>query len=125
MSLDRNGDLMTDLPQYFKPKSTEPQVTHTHRPDTRDLRDPHWIGENIKTLKEYGHAPTYRAAYESEHFKARTMPNYPQDESMGTVAAREYRQELEDRAAAGDKYAVSALQSMDEGKGVVGFDDAG
>jgi hypothetical protein len=50
---------------------------------------------------------------------------YPQDESMGTVAAREYRQELETRAAAGDKYAISALQSMDEGKGVVGFDDAG
>ena len=39
-----------------------------------------------------------------------TIPDYPQDESMATVTAREYRQELQERAAEGDKYAASMLK---------------
>lgn len=37
------------------------------------------------------------------------VDNYPQDESAATIAAREYQAELEERAANGDKFAISVL----------------
>lgn len=85
--------------------------------DTRDLRDPQKLGESYLASRKAG-LPKDIAV---------NLPvrNYPHGESMSTFTAREYRTELEARAEEGDRYALSALESLNQGKGVVGYDDAG
>lgn len=86
--------------------------------DTRDLRDPQKLGEWLLNRPSHKKASV---GYD-KHIHAADIPDYSHNESLGAVAAREYRAELEARD---DIYAKSALESLDAGKGVVGFDDAG
>lgn len=88
--------------------------------DTRDLRDPQKLGENLLY-----HASVVNAGFDSKKRLSQiydeqevSASNYPQDESMAVLTAREYRSELEERAAAGDKYAASALEQLDKGEKV-------
>ena len=53
------------------------------------------------------------------------IPDVSKDDSLGKECVRAYREELESRAAEGDKYAKSALDSINAGRGVEGYDDAG
>ena len=88
---------MTDTP--YAPKA-----------DTRDLRDPQKLGEalkqNAKVIRERFSGMTLGEVYDATR---PTAPNYPQDESLATVTAREYRQELIDAAGEGDQYAYNLL----------------
>jgi hypothetical protein len=92
----------------------------------RDLRDPQKLGEALRAGEFRPEGWTL-----SEYYDRQTgiwnhdIPDYPQDESMATVTAREYRAELEARAAEGDKYAKSALESLNTTGRVEGYDDAG
>lgn len=99
---------------------TDPLVT-----DTRDLRDPQKLGENLlyhaSIVNAVADAPrkTLSQIFDEREVSA---PNYPQDESMAVLTAREYRAELEERKKAGDKYAASAIAALDKG-GKVEYDD--
>ena len=53
------------------------------------------------------------------------VPDYSHSESMCDLTKREYRAELEARAAEGDKYAASALDDLNAGKRVQNDDPAG
>lgn len=89
---------MTDTP--YAPKA-----------DTRDLRDPQKLGE-MMAVGEFRIAGQTLSEYYDRHksiFKYE-CPNYPQDESLATVTAREYRQELLEAAESGDRYAINLLQ---------------
>ena len=81
--------------------------------DNRDLRDPQKLGQNLKYQSSvvnsgYDKKRPFSWVYDNMGVSA---PNYPQDELLSTVTAREYRRELEARAAAGDKYAKSVLET--------------
>ncbi len=115
MDFDRNGDII----RAGVPNSPSPPA----RKDTRDIRDPQKLGEWL--LKRTPEWVSARSMYDTMRVARDHISNYPQDESMGTVAARQYREELEERAREGDKYAVSALAGIDAGKGVQGYDDSG
>lgn len=87
----------------------------------RDLRDPQKLGEWLLS------SPTrpLSRAYDVFRVTRDHISDVSKDDSMGKECVREYRTELEIRAAGGDKYAKSAIESIDAGKGVQGYDDAG
>jgi len=94
--------------------------------DTRDLRDPQKLGEALLAVRANFYmngfppgGPTLSTSYDS-YKNLNDVPNYPQDESMAVLTAREYRAELETRIAAGDKYAESVLNKINKG---IGYDD--
>lgn len=97
------------------------KTTLTSAQDLRDLRDPQAIGEWLLNR------PTKDRASEGydTHIRSGIFRLVSNDDSMGKQCVREYRAELEARAAEGDKYAQSALESLNRGKGVQGYDDAG
>jgi hypothetical protein len=86
--------------------------------DVRDLRDPRAGGEALLRLRQtakFKDKPLHVAADAIERgidlpAYATDIPLYPGDESSvaATVATRQ--QELRDRAARGDKYAISMLK---------------
>lgn len=78
----------------------------------RDLRDPQKLGEQLFRCRPEGSKLTLSQAYDLYNFASNIIPDYPQDESMATMTAREYRAELEAAAAAGDKYAASRLEAL-------------
>lgn len=74
----------------------------------RDLRDPQKLGEAmLEARKTIPHAEL-SWVYDHGKFK-NEVPDYDHGESLATVTAREYRDELERRAADGDRYAKSVL----------------
>ena len=75
----------------------------------RDLRDPQAIGEEIIRLR--GFHPKSTASERADYYFAERVeiPTYDRDETVGTIQAKRYRQELRERAANGDKYAISLL----------------
>ena len=80
--------------------------------DTRDLRDPQKIGEmllNVRNSPTGVRYPGVKFSQIADNLHNYPVPNYPQDELLSTITAREYRAELEERAAQGDKYAKSIL----------------
>jgi hypothetical protein len=87
----------------------------------RDLRDPQKLGEWILDRCTVGDT----ACQYYDKGKVPLFPDVTHDDSMGKQCVREYRAELESRAAEGDRYAASALESIDAGKGVQGYDEAG
>lgn len=103
-----------------------PEVVETI--DTRDLRDPQKLGERLDELQLHLEVTEERSHPLTEVYDSGVLnrwidvPNYPQDESMCMLTQREYRAELEARKAAGDKYAASAIESIDAGKGVQGYE---
>ena len=76
----------------------------------RDLRDPQALGRFLLDCNHKFGADTLSKTYDK--FRNVNCPDYPQDESMAKVTAREYREELEIAAAAGDKYAVARLRDL-------------
>ena len=80
--------------------------------DNRDLRDPRLLGKEILMHRaEYPWAKFSALVHELERDGDLIMVgNYPQDESLGKRAAREYQKEHQERAEAGDKYAISLLK---------------
>jgi hypothetical protein len=98
---------------------------------TRDLRDPEKLGKALLGVRANFYmngfppgGPTLSKSYDS-YKNLDYVPDVSKDDSMGKQCVREYRAELESRAAEGDKYAASALESIDAGKGVQGYDEAG
>lgn len=74
----------------------------------RDLRDPQKLGEWLLNRPTEDRASV---GYDT-HISYAFIPDYPQDESMAKITAREYREELETAAAAGDKYAAARLKDL-------------
>lgn len=75
----------------------------------RDLRDPEQLGLTLIGIKA-GQGGTMGEAYDTHPGVVNRVPDYPQDELLSTVTAREYKRELEERAREGDKYAKSLLE---------------
>jgi hypothetical protein len=87
----------------------------------RDLRDPQKLGEwlqaeskrvNSETHGWPAPGPWVPMSRIADYAEGMDVPNYPQDESMATVTARQYREELSAAAAAGDIYAASMLKGL-------------
>lgn len=86
--------------------------------DTRDMRDPQALGNALlKTIGRKRHRSkqpdrmTAAKVYDKSAIAGdMDVPDYAPDESIATLAARAYRDELETRAMHGDKYAVSMLK---------------
>lgn len=78
--------------------------------DTRDLRDPQKLGEFLLRNKRPNRPLSFVADETLTGEYPKVIPNYPQDESLATITAREYLQELTERAANGDRYAESMLR---------------
>ena len=79
----------------------------------RDLRDPQKLGEFLQKVSAttddtLSQIYDYQIGKDLRHH----IPDYPQDESMATVTAREYREELRVAASEGDKYAESMLLGL-------------
>jgi hypothetical protein len=96
----------------------------------RDLRDPQAVGEALlrdaKAVREHYEIPNEPLTKVWDiHTGNYKHPEVSKDESLGKECVRAYREELESRAAEGDRYAKSALDSINAGKGVQGYDDAG
>jgi len=90
-------------------------------PDRRDLRDPQKLGDFLLTQRdqlnqnfaETGGSPPLSQLYDwFEQRKAFAIPDYPKHDSIGVQAAKDYRAELEARAAEGDRYAASMLAGI-------------
>lgn len=77
----------------------------------RDLRDPQILGEWLLSEAQREKS-TARSIYDSRIVARDHIPDYARDESMVKVTVREYREELEAAAAAGDKYAKSRLETL-------------
>jgi hypothetical protein len=95
----------------------------------RDLRDPQLLGATLlsdaaSARSAYGDGIPLHEVWDV-HTSHYVKGDVSKDDSMGKQCVREYRAELESRAAEGDKYAASALESIDAGKGVQGYDEAG
>lgn len=97
---------------FFEPCWT--LIKEEQMEDRRDLRNPQKLGVNYLAAR--------KAGLQLDIAVNLPVTDYAHDESLGEQAAREYRAELEART---DVYAKNALESIDAGKGVEGFDDAG
>lgn len=73
----------------------------------RDLRDPKKMGEVMDTLRRK--FPHLKPSIRADMLVLEEIDPYPGDESMVTLTAATRQQELRDRAARGDKYAISML----------------
>lgn len=81
--------------------------------DKRDLRDPQKLGEAFfNERRAYNQEGSFsiKAHEVADRLHLYNIQNYPQDELLSTVTAREYRQELQTAAESGDKYARNLLQ---------------
>jgi hypothetical protein len=78
----------------------------------RDLRDPQKLGEKLLELSNPGRTLSQTYRLYSDTLEHPMFPIYPQDESMATVTAKQYREELAAAAAAGDIYAASMLKGL-------------
>jgi hypothetical protein len=81
--------------------------------DARDLRDPQKLGEELLRLS----LPPKRTMSMTYHLYKDSLehpmfPIYPQDELLSTVTQREYREELQQAAKEGDKYASERLREL-------------
>jgi len=79
--------------------------------DTRDLRDPSKFPDLSAQYREMpivGSPPSFHEFVDMALANA-IIPDYPKDELLSTTTRKEYREELEARAAEGDKYAQSLL----------------
>jgi hypothetical protein len=76
----------------------------------RDLRDPQKLGESLLRLRQ--HRPKLPLSEIADDWILEEMPNYPQDELLSTVTQREYREELQQAAKEGDKYAAERLTEL-------------
>lgn len=79
----------------------------------RDLRDPQKLGEWLESQRTADRDKSL--SYWADIVEIQcgkgivSVPDYDHGESLATVTAREYRDELERRAADGDRYAKSVL----------------
>jgi hypothetical protein len=82
--------------------------------DSRDLRDPRQFPPMSELYRNSVH-PEMGTPFHMyvDHLLASTrIPNYPQDELLSTVTQREYREELQQAAKEGDKYAAERLREL-------------
>jgi hypothetical protein len=77
----------------------------------RDLRDPRIIGSLWEGMRA-AHADKSACWFYDNVIAAFNIPNYPQDELLSTVTQREYREELQQAAKEGDKYAAERLTEL-------------
>ena len=87
--------------------------------DLRDLRDPQRIGEILRSSSRTTHYKELTLSQMIDKLDLSSVASYPQDESMAAVTAREYRAELEARE---DRYAKSALESLNKTGKVEGYE---
>jgi hypothetical protein len=78
--------------------------------DARDLRDPQKMGNWY--LKVKSQFPKWTATEIFDSMDGMAISNYPQDELLSTVTQREYREELQQAAKEGDKYAAERLREL-------------
>lgn len=87
----------------------------------RDLRDPQKLGEaffNERRACNLQGNFSIKAHEIADRLHLYNIPDYPQGESLATVTAKEYHDELEARAQEGDIYAASLLKGerIDDGE---------
>jgi hypothetical protein len=83
--------------------------------DARDLRDPQKLGELLLAAQtsEYKPGTPLRVVADARGMSiVHHCPDYPQDELLSTVTQREYREELQQAAKEGDKYAAERLSEL-------------
>jgi hypothetical protein len=80
--------------------------------DARDLRDPQQMGQDIMDLRKLYPEGLLSAVVDKFDLVLRATPLYPQDELLSTVTQREYREELQQAAKEGDKYAAERLREL-------------
>lgn len=93
-----------------------PITVHTGvQTDVRDKRDPAVLGVQVlDRAQKYGSILNGSDYLDSPSGRMET-PEYDPGESRATYTARAYRQELEERAAQGDKFAISVLTTGQPG----------
>jgi hypothetical protein len=80
--------------------------------DARDLRDPQKLGEWLLAGEYRKPGELLSLYYDKLPRGMWETPNYPQDELLSTVTQREYREELQQAAKEGDKYADERLREL-------------
>lgn len=91
-----------------------PTTVHTGvQTDVRDKRDPAHLGMVILAHAEK--TPICKYATYVDHGGGVAIREYDPGESRATFTARKYRDELEERAAEGDKFAISVLTTGQPG----------
>jgi hypothetical protein len=78
----------------------------------RDLRDPQKIGKMLQMIREWNPKGLLSDLVDQYKDSLNTAENYPQDELLSTVTQREYREELQQAAKEGDKYASERLREL-------------
>jgi hypothetical protein len=80
--------------------------------DARDLRDPQKIGKMLQMIREWNPKGLLSDLVDQYKDSLNTAEIYPQDELLSTVTQREYREELQQAAKEGDKYAAERLREL-------------
>lgn len=77
--------------------------------ERRDMRDPNALGKRVLQHAMHGELPLAEVADLVDAGDGGTVRDYDSGELSGTRTAAKYRAELEERAARGDKFAISML----------------
>jgi hypothetical protein len=80
--------------------------------NARDLRDPRQIGVVLRAIREWNPKGAFHELVDQYTASLNSVENYPQDELLSTVTQREYREELQQAAKEGDKYAAERLREL-------------
>jgi hypothetical protein len=80
--------------------------------DARDLRDPRELGKVLKAIREWNPKGLLSELVDQYEASLGSVAKYPQDELLSTVTQREYREELQQAAKEGDKYAAERLREL-------------
>lgn len=96
-------------------------MSSTSRSGLRDLRDPAKMGEEMEAIRQgrlaNGMAPLTASA-RADLLESLAIPDFRHDDSVIRETVEAYQEELQIRAAAGDKYALSMLngEAFNEGE---------
>lgn len=83
----------------------------------RDLRDPQILGEHMQRLRGYANEHNLSRSFHevADAVRAAKIADYSHTELLSTITAKEYQQELQEKAARGDRYAKSMLERGEPG----------
>ena len=88
-----------------------PEAEHTAvEKDIRDMRDPTELGKRIISTSVQTQSCATEAADQFDA-KPKSVPRYEPSEMMGHHASETYQAELRARAANGDRFAISVLET--------------
>jgi hypothetical protein len=70
------------------------------------------MGKVLKAIREWNPEGEFHVLVDQFKDSLNSVPDYPQDELLSTVTQREYREELQQAAKEGDKYAAERLREL-------------